>query len=645
MAVSGETVGLAGGGGAGGAGGAAGGAAGGVGKLAPEAFAWQHIDWPPCVQAPLFMDWGKYYSRRLLNSKAIECYGRALAVCKEEPQKQKRSCKYPSPEMPASIRNCTIEQGVCRNDYTALFHRSLCQRSIAQSEGAFEDATRAKDMMWLAQKQVDNNVVGSADVLMAECDALFDCNEFEETLRTLHTEARFYNPASQMQRRFDVRKKKITGVFEDTVGATLGPFLQQNSAAIDEVLRRRQELAAFVPRPLWKKLKEQQQCDVQSVLERKTETLTSLERARRRASKSFYNHQYLGRSAVDVALLQQLRSNQIFLNPLMHGTTPYLRQLSGEQYGIVRKFMKMMHARNPLYNSKTAKCQSTSERCERSRERYLFHVEYQTRRDCLRMLRDVRRLRAAGNVEGLTNYIEHIMSKIIDLKTHRTLPWKWEFVNDVYNTLALAHVDQCALPANVDFLNPKNRLLLYLLQPERAKDMTVSFGGPNLYMEIKKEEARQNRSNQKMDQLEERLRNSRYPIERAYLRFELARGHFKEFRFDKSLVLARSAFNEARSCNSLIWRYNSIFLVCQVHAVLSRFERLKESLAKASQLAKELKSTKLMAYLAICNTINENDLNLRKLRHSEQSLRSKPRKRTISAVSSLHSLNNSNAYS
>ncbi|BFG01810.1 uncharacterized protein DMAD_01474 [Drosophila madeirensis] len=615
---------------------AGGAAAGGVGSLPPEVRPWQRIDWPSCVQSSLFMDWGSYYARRLRNQTALESFGHALAVCKEDQQKQQQSCKYPSPEMRGAIRNCQNEQGFCSSDYKTLYLRSRCQRSIAQSEAALMDATRAKKMMWLTQKQKDGHVVGTADILLEKCDALFDCNEFERALRSLHTESRFFNPVSRMQRRFDVRKRRIMGVFEDTVGGTLGPFLQQNRSAIDEVLRRRKELAAFVPRPLWKTLLEQQTCDVQSVLDKKIETLTSLERARRNASKNLYNHQHLGKSAVDVALLQQLRSSEIFLNPLSHGTTPYLRQLSGEQYGIVRKFMKTMHARNPMYNSKKKKCRKTLSG-EKTRERYLFHLEYQTRRDCMRMLREVHQLRAEGNVEGLTDYIEHIMSTITDLKTHRTLPWKWEFVNDVYNSLALAHADQCAVPANVDFLDPKYRLVLYLLQPERTKDMNISFGGPNLYLEIKREEERKLRSNQKMEHLEERLRNSRYPIERAYLRFELARVHFKEFRFDKSLVMARSAFNEARSCNSLIWRYNSIFLVCQVHAVLSRFERLKESLGKASQLAKELRSRKLMAYLAICNTVNDNDLNLRRLRNLELSLR-KPRKRRISGMPSFNSL-------
>lgn len=48
---------------------------------------------------------------------------------------------------------------------------------------------------------------------------------------------------------------------------------------------------------------------------------------------------------------------------------------------------------------------------------------------------------------------------------------------------------------------------------------------------------------QKLEQLENRLRHSRFAIERSYLLFEIARCHFQESRFDKCLVVARKAFN------------------------------------------------------------------------------------------------------
>ncbi|XP_068159054.1 uncharacterized protein p-cup isoform X3 [Drosophila tropicalis] len=300
----------------------------------------------------------------------------------------------------------------------------------------------------------------------------------------------------------------------------------------------------------------------------------------------------------------------------------------------------MMHARNPLYNRNQLRGQG-SQACERTLNKHLYRLEYQTRRDCFRMLREVRQRRRERNIERMTNYVERIMSTYIDLKTHRILPWKFEFVNEVYNILALAHVDRCAVPTNVDFLNPKNRGLLYQLPAERTKDKSISFCGPNLYIDIQKDEERHNRINQKLDNLDDRLRHSRYSIERCYLLFEMARNHFMESRFDKCLTMARKAVYEARNCKSLIWRFNSIFLVCQVHATLNRYERLKESLAKASQLANELKSPKLVAYLSICITVNDHDLGLRRMRYAEQYVRNKnPRSNEDSASSVSQTSNN-----
>jgi len=47
----------------------------------------------------------------------------------------------------------------------------------------------------------------------------------------------------------------------------------------------------------------------------------------------------MGRNAVDIALLRQLRSDRNFLDPLRILTTPSMRQLSEGQYAIIRRFM------------------------------------------------------------------------------------------------------------------------------------------------------------------------------------------------------------------------------------------------------------------------------------------------------------------
>ncbi|EDX02612.1 uncharacterized protein LOC6525682 isoform X1 [Drosophila yakuba] len=521
--------------------------------------------------------------------------------------------------------------------YKSLLLRS--QQSLVRPDLALLDlqiSKRTIETMIGHRRESNSSLSRTADIVVRRCDELFNANEFENALTTLYTDGRPFG-GQFAHGRFELLKQRSLAVFEDTLGESLRPFMQQHSGVLQQISRRQKELAAHVSRPLWKTLRDRRQCDVQSILIKERPQLTSLEKARRRASESLYNYHYLGRSAVDVALLRQLRSDRNFLNPLRLITTPPLRRLAEEQFTTVRRFMKMLQARNPMYNRRYVRQRhgriADVER-HRWQEMHLFHAQYQTRRDCMRMLHEVHRRRREGDVDKLSDYVEEIMSGFIEYKTQRTLPWKWEFINDVYNTLALAHCDRCTVPAHVDFLQAQNRPILYLLRTEKLRDMSVRFGGPNIYVEIEREDERHSRMNQKLEQLEHRLRHSRFPIERSYLFFEIARCHFKESRFDKCLVVARKAFNEARSCNCLIWRFNSIFLGCQVHAVLNRFERLKESLARASQLASELKAPKLVAYIAICINVNDYDLAFQRMRQSDVTRRKSRRRSPISTMTS-----------
>ncbi|XP_030379660.1 uncharacterized protein LOC115627905 [Scaptodrosophila lebanonensis] len=594
----------------------------------PDLKPWQRIDWGSCAQARLFRDWGMYYTRKLLNKKALECYGRALAICKGNDVPMGPTCVKPHPRQTRNERICYDKMtGACSDDFRTLARRSHTWRAIAQSERSVQDAQLAKMLM-----HESSSVKERAAATLEECDALYCANRYEDNLRTIYTEARQIS-GRNVADLLELRRQRTLSVFNDALGETLGPFMHENMGAIQEVVRQRRAAESFVQRPLWKVLKEQNRCDVQSIMDKEVTYISPLERARRRLYNNVFNYQYLGRSAYDVALLRTLRSDQNFVNPLLRESAPILRDLSINNYATVRKFMKMMHARTPLYCRNYRKCRGKSF-CEKNRENYLFRVENQTRRDCFRILREVRQLRREGNIDRLTSYVNDIMANYIALKTQRILPWKLEFINEVYNTLALAHVDRCALPKNVDLLDPKNRGILYLLPPEKIKETHFFFGGPNVYNEMAKDEETHKRATQRIDLLEARYRGTRYPVERTFLCFEIGRSYLQELRFDKCMIMARKAIAESRHCNSTIWRFNSTFLVCQVHAALNRLERLRESLVKATILANELKSPELAAYLKICSMVNDHELETRRMRFSDQSVRKPRRKgRTSTALS------------
>lgn len=129
----------------------------------------------------------------------------------------------------------------------------------------------------------------------------------------------------------------------------------------------------------------------------------------------------------------------------------------------------MMHCRKPIYLAGEK---------NKQREPNLYRIQYETMRNCFRILREVRQLRRAGNFDRLADYVDHVMSTNIEMKTLRTLPWKWEFVQEIYNTLALTLIDRFALPRNIDYLDAKNLNILYWLPTELA-DAMQQFGEHN----------------------------------------------------------------------------------------------------------------------------------------------------------------------
>lgn len=56
--------------------------------------------------------------------------------------------------------------------------------------------------------------------------------------------------------------------FTDSLGETLGPFILKNETHFAAVLEKIERAKYIDARPLWKILKEQQKCDVLSILEK-----------------------------------------------------------------------------------------------------------------------------------------------------------------------------------------------------------------------------------------------------------------------------------------------------------------------------------------------------------------------------------------
>lgn len=72
------------------------------------------------------------------------------------------------------------------------------------------------------------------------------------------------------------------------------------------------------------------------------------------------------------------------------------------------------------------------------------------------------------------------MGDYVVLKTHRIMPWKFEFMNEVYNTYALALSEQYYVPKN---FRPNSLLILLRHAVNRSKEPpNYVFGDRSTYL-------------------------------------------------------------------------------------------------------------------------------------------------------------------
>lgn len=76
--------------------------------------------------------------------------------------------------------------------------------------------------------------------------------------------------------------------------------------------------------------------------------------------------------------------------------------------------------------------------------------------------------------QKLSEFIEEVMGDYTTIKTHRVMPWKFEFINEVYNYLGLARLNEFKIPNNMSILQGKQRLLtLFRLPAEKTLELQI----------------------------------------------------------------------------------------------------------------------------------------------------------------------------
>lgn len=536
-----------------------------AGEAIPE---WAKFNWNSKVQHDIYRDWGTYYGHRRRQNLAKYYLTKALDLDE--------------------------------NDYLTLYQRSLNKRKAAEINGALEDARSAAEM---GKKKRGPN----CPINLQICDALFELNQFENSNCELQDNLRRFKGVKA--RNFESRRTVVDGVIKDVTGKGLSLFYLNYQKVVEEVSAIMKANEIKDTRPMWKILKELEKCDVLSLPEEEEEDPSPLEIARRKRAWNVIHQTYLNSSWNDVLLMKLIRKNPNLLLEQCKNSKHFLTNLSQTQYDIVRRFIKMIHSRNPLYYVNFMKY-SNKKMLEKNKESYLFGIQYQTHRNMISDLKQIRRLRKEKRVKSLADYVEKIMGDYYVTKTNRVMCWKFEFTNEVYNTLALAITEQYYVPKYFKMHSSHTSLLLLLRLPrDKVKDVVpFIFGDRSTYQDGDAKDPVAIRARKLITRLEKRIRFAKYSIEKCYLYHQIASVHLSQLHYDECTLNARRAIKECRNCNSVIWHFLSVLQIIKTNVLQHKVEASKESVEEAYPIAKQLKFRPLKKFMDACLHFVEDDI-------------------------------------
>lgn len=358
------------------------------------------------------------------------------------------------------------------DDPKALYFLSLCQKYVALCEASYNSAIRGLSF-------VDTNQPLNLQV----CNALYDLNHLEHAGLELKSKGRRFT--GHKIKAFEEKFTVVESNLMDSLGDSLFAFIQEYKQYFKEIIRMRDKLENPDERPRWKILRANNECDILSVIEEIEPLVHPRERARLSRGYKIFNQKYLNNSAIDVGFLKLLKTNKTLLLPQSR-ISPALKEVANSNYDIVIKFLRMLQARNPLYNVRLNRCPK-KEKCVKEKNDNLNRIQYSTRRMMFIILENMKNLRGQGNLHEISRYTEQVMGDYIILKTHRLIPWKFEFINEVYNILGLAYFDQVQIPKFLDtFETSKEKLFALLRLPLPDERLTVNqfiFGQKSTWVE------------------------------------------------------------------------------------------------------------------------------------------------------------------
>ncbi|XP_058444117.1 uncharacterized protein LOC131425880 [Malaya genurostris] len=518
-----------------------------------------------------------------------------------------RQCRFP--EAIANLRKATEA-----NPSAVDCHRRKTTAHLQNLElhGALESCRTGMVSRAMNEDSTDDVGFDIASALL-ESKILFEMADFEEHIKVSFTKKNLV-PKGHRKDLFDTELILALGVYESTLGRKAGSCLYKLRKTIMEISKQNHNNQNLDNRPEWKIRKDKGECDALSIAEVNTTKTHIREKELIAKNMRMLGQMYLNGTSADLDFLHSLKEDKLLTNivklPQTNESSSALQETIEDCHGKVLSSLRQLHAAFPIYAYRKNQFGTTA-RANAYKEENIFRYRYKTYRDVYNQLDRLHELRQQGNVPELVRFAETVLWNYFQIKTDRVFPDRYKFVTEVCNLIGLAMLDQLQIPPTLMDERPKDRLhTLFDLPFVHEHDLiTPVFGDKSTYRDPAAPDYKYMAYKNRLNNLDERVNHSRYPIERAFWLHEMCICQLNANKLSEARNVACRVIEEASQAGSNLWYFLGVLILVKADCSQRNLEKLSNSLDEAAEASMSLDDSRLTHLIKVAQIINRNMIN------------------------------------
>lgn len=352
-------------------------------------------------------------------------------------------------------------------------------------------------------------------------------------------------------------------------------------------------------KPQWLVLKEQNECDAQSIISTKIIRKPPITIKRLEQKNEILNSIYLGDlTAIDVSFLEKLLNDRrANLKQMPHGSKAILEH-ANECNEKLKIWRNMMKARSPKYSKKIGGSKTD-----------MFRIQYQTRRNVFNQLDEIKQLfTKEGSIQELTEYVSNILEKYYSIKTVKVFPRKFEFSNEIINYVGLKYLSLIKIPKNLYEISDLKHRLMHLLNISKnneSKEINIKFGDKSTFCDTTAPDYPYIRYKRKVDKYERELNLWEYSIVKCFYLNEISLMHLIQSKYDEYRTSSKKCCEEAELCGNIIWEFFGRLNIIRSDCLQNMFGDVKENLIILEKLVIGKMNQNILDYISMIKIVTD----------------------------------------